>query len=151
VVVDERCEIGAVSDGIPQNNLGLCCDILSGYPKGEGILTAVRTLSPQVIICDEIGAQDEVTGMLDGLRCGVKIIASAHAQTLDELLCKKQIVRLLGEDAFAGIFMLESADRPCKIGETAWMEALHYENGRYTVNRPVFYHDGNSNGVEYVG
>ena len=46
--------------GWPQNDLGPCCDVLDGYPKGEGILQAIRSLSPEFIICDELGGLADV-------------------------------------------------------------------------------------------
>ena len=118
VVVDERCEIGAVFDGIPQNNMGLCCDILSGYPKGEGIWHAVRSLSPQVVICDEIGGAQEAENIIEGLNCGVKIIATAHAGNLDELLERPQIRRLFEYGAFERVVQLEGAEVPGTITKT---------------------------------
>jgi len=150
-VVDERGEIGAVHEGIPQNDLGPGCDILTGYPKGEGIITAVRTLSPQVVICDEIGGEEEVSGMLDGLSCGVKVIASAHAESLEELLGRRQIVRLLREGAFSVIVLLGGADQPGTLLKTMRTKELRYENGRYYTDRPVVWDDGISDGIEFVG
>ena len=150
-VVDERGEIGAVHEGVPQNDLGYCCDILSGYPKGEGILMAVRTLSPQVIICDEIGGEAEVTMMLDGLRCGVKVVVSAHADTLDELLGRRQIVRLLGEGAFASIVMLGGAYAPGKVARVLRVEDLRYEDSRYFADNGVLFDDRSIHGVGFIG
>lgn len=34
-------------------------DVLSGYPRAKGIEIATRTMSPEVIICDEIGTLEE--------------------------------------------------------------------------------------------
>ena len=150
-VVDERGEIGAVHEGIPQNDLGPGCDILSGYPKGEGLITAVRTLSPQVVICDEIGGEEEVSGMLDGLSCGVKVVASAHAENLDELLGRRQIVRLLREGAFSVIVLLGGAHQPGTLIKTVHTKELRYENGRYFVDSPVVCDDGVGDGIEFVG
>ncbi|MDR2909317.1 MAG: stage III sporulation protein AA [Oscillospiraceae bacterium] len=150
-VADERGELGAVHEGIPQNDLGAACDILSGYPKGEAIMTAVRTLSPQVIVCDEIGGEEDVSGILDGLRSGVRFVASVHAESIEELLGKRQVARLLSEDAFGMIFLLGGHDRPCKVKETIRTEALRYENGGYTLHRSVLCHDRGADDVEYVG
>ncbi|MGI6403942.1 MAG: stage III sporulation protein AA [Oscillospiraceae bacterium] len=150
-VIDERGELGAVFEGIPQNDLGPCCDILSGYPKGEGILMAVRTLSPQVIICDEIGGGEEISSMLDGLRCGVRMVVSAHAGSLEELLGKSQITRLLLEGAFSRIVVLGGADQPGRVEEMVRVEDLRYENGRFVAHCPILFHDGNLHGLEFVG
>ena len=57
-LVDERGEVAGISNGEVQNDVGVCCDILNGYPKSEGILQAIRGLSPQFIFCDELGDND---------------------------------------------------------------------------------------------
>ena len=46
-IVDERGELGGF-------DLGPCADILRGYPKETGLEVALRTLSPEVIVCDEL-------------------------------------------------------------------------------------------------
>ena len=142
-VVDERGELGAVFEGIPQNNLGICCDILSGYPKGFGILTAVRTLSPDVIICDEIGGKEETVSILDGIGCGVKIIAAAHAGSLRELLSRRHIHRLLEAGAFEKIVMLKNGSTPGVISEIVEVGELCLETDGVNCNHPVLHHDRN--------
>lgn len=141
-VVDERGELGAVYDGIPQNDLGPCCDILSGYPKAEGILTAVRTLSPQVILCDEIGGEEEVSGMLDGVNCGVKMIATAHAATMTELLGRRQLRRLLDYGVFDQIVRLSGSDEPGRIVETREVGELFAEDRGTGSHSAVLFHGG---------
>lgn len=69
-IVDERGEIAASSGGCPQCDVGFS-DVLTGYPKDVGILTALRTLSPQIIICDEIGNLSETKRILEGMNSGV--------------------------------------------------------------------------------
>jgi stage III sporulation protein AA len=143
-VVDERCELGAVYDGIPQNDLGPCCDILSGYPKAEGILTAVRTLSPQVILCDEIGGEAEVSGMLDGVNCGVKMIATAHAATTAELMGRRQIRRLLEYGVFDKIVRLGGADAPGEIVEIIEAGELFAQDNRATLHHSLLLDGGDA-------
>lgn len=149
-VVDERGELGAVYDGVPQNDLGPCCDILSGYPKAEGILTAVRTLSPQMILCDEIGGAEEVGGMLDGVNCGVRMIATAHASSLEELAGRSQIYKLLSLGVFEKIVRLGTADQPGEIVEV--MEAGDFlaQYGGRPFDRSVRSSDGGIHGWKTV-
>jgi len=149
-VVDERGEIGAVFEGVPQNQLGETCDILSGYPKGEGIQLAVRTLSPQVIICDEIGGKEETDSMLDGLNCGVKMIATAHAATIDELLARRQISRLIRWGAFEKIVLLGDASTPCNIQRIVEVGDLFHEAAGYAAHHPVHLDDGDAYGVRLI-
>ena len=67
-VLDERSELFPSLDSVPVG-----CDVLRGFPKATGILQALRTLAPSVIVCDEIGNLEEVVAMGDGLRSGVAL------------------------------------------------------------------------------
>lgn len=75
-------------------------DYLFGYEKGEGIELAVRTLSPEVVFCDEIGLQSDADSILAAENTGVPLIASAHADTLDSLFRRPQIARLRDNGIF---------------------------------------------------
>jgi len=77
-VVDERREIAACTDGVPAFDLGANCDILSGAPKAEGMLFMLRSMSPEVIITDEIGGADDVAAIREIKKRGVKIITTLH-------------------------------------------------------------------------
>lgn len=75
-------------------------DFLFGYEKGEGIELAVRTLSPEVIFCDEIGLAEDARALLAAANTGVPIIASAHADTADSLFCRVHIRELRDSNVF---------------------------------------------------
>ena len=79
-------------------------DLLSGYPMARGIEIATRTLSPEVIICDEIGSLEEAEAVLSVMGGGVPVIASAHAGDLRELLSRGPI-RLLHERSAFGAYV----------------------------------------------
>ena len=81
VVVDTRGELN-----VDLNDPSLTLDIMSGYPRDVGIEIAVRTLGAQLVICDEIGSMADASATLGAANCGVPIIASAHASSLQELL-----------------------------------------------------------------
>ena len=69
--------------------------MLNGYSKGDGMMTALRCLSPQLIICDEIGSRSDADAMLEAMNAGVPVIATAHASNEDDLLGRPQIERLV--------------------------------------------------------
>lgn len=141
-VVDERGEIAGTYLGVPQNDLGFCCDVLDGYPKAEGILQAVRSLSPEFIICDELGTDAETAAVEQGLNAGAVIIASIHAGSIEELLKRKQAVALLETGAFARVAMLGG----CKPGEITKI----YKAGDLlakAAGRADSYNGGNARGV----
>lgn len=149
-VVDERCELGAVYDGAPQNDLGYCSDILSGYPKAGGIQVAIRTLSPQVIACDEIGGADEAEGIIEGLNAGVKIIATAHAGSLGELLRRPQLVRLIESGAFEKIVLLGGSNKPGEIRRIVEVSELFDKNNRIGTYHSLLLDGGDTGGVGVI-
>lgn len=130
-VIDERKELFPSSYDI--NNLGPNTDVLSGFPKGKGIQMAVRTLSPDVIICDEIGSQLETSEVINSVNCGVKFALSAHADSIEEFLNKesfKEFIRL-GIIDFA--VLLLSSKAPGSIKEIVRLNEV-YKNDNYSFN-----------------
>ncbi|HZJ78833.1 MAG TPA: stage III sporulation protein AA [Clostridia bacterium] len=117
VIIDERGEIAAVHRGIYNNDLGLNCDVLSAYPKGEGIMTALRSLSPEIIICDEVGGVEEIQAIEAGLNSGVKFVVSVHASSREELIARPQMRKLLTTFAFDYVVLLKGGGAPCIISK----------------------------------
>lgn len=121
-VVDSRGELSATSRGKPQLDIGLC-DVLSLYPRALGIEQSVRCLSPEFIICDEIGSEEDAKAIISGINSGVSFIASVHVGTVEELVKKKNIRNLLELGAFERVAFLKGRSSPgeiekiCGIGE----------------------------------
>ncbi|MCL2311947.1 MAG: hypothetical protein FWC41_05600 [Firmicutes bacterium] len=113
-VIDERCEIAAVYQGVPQKNIGLS-DVMNGFPKADGIIRAVRTLSPQIVICDEVGTQEDAEAIKNSLNCGVGIVASIHARTGEEISRSKRIKNILNSGAIKRVILLENHVKPGTI------------------------------------
>ena len=111
-ILDERGELAAVRNGVPQFDVGLQTDVLDGYPKGMGIEIAVRVMSPQVLICDEIGTEAEAEALLASLHTGVQLIASAHAGNIAALTARPQIRRLIQAGVFRRAVLL-GTDSAC--------------------------------------
>jgi stage III sporulation protein AA len=84
-VIDERSEIAAVYNGIPQNDVGINTDVLNGFPKQLGVETAVRVMSPEMIICDEAGGDEDISAFGYAMTSGVKICASVHAESAEDV------------------------------------------------------------------
>lgn len=66
-------------------------DVFSGYTKESAIEIATRTMSPEYIICDEIGSYNECMMILSVQNTGVPLIASAHASDVKELVRRRNI------------------------------------------------------------
>lgn len=79
-IIDERGEIASVENGKSPFDLGFGCDILSGVPKAEGMLFMLRSMSPDVIITDEIGTKEDFDAILEIKKRGVSVITSLHGK-----------------------------------------------------------------------
>lgn len=84
-IVDERYEIAAMTGGRSAFDLGVSCDVLTGVNKAEGMMMMLRSMSPEVIITDELGSIDDFKAVKKLLSCGVSVIASAHGNDCDAL------------------------------------------------------------------
>lgn len=114
-VIDERGEITNMFGGESQNNLGFATDVYNLCPKEIGIEMALRAGSPDLIVCDEIGSDDDVDLMLKTMLSGVKVIATAHASSIQELKCKKNIMTMLYNLVFEKIVLLDSVSNIGKV------------------------------------
>ena len=115
-IIDERDEIASRSfgDGI---DVGIHTDILTLYPKAIGTEIAVRTLSPDIVVLDEIGSDEEARAMLSAVNTGVNFIATAHGSSMEEVLRRPNIKRLVNAGAFKKAVVLYGKDNPCKVKE----------------------------------
>lgn len=109
-VVDERSEIGACFQGIPQNDLGPRTDILDSCPKAEGIMMLIRSMSPQVIATDEIGRQEDSISIEEAMMAGIKLITTVHGRSLENILNKKIVGKLVKDGVFERIIFLSNSN-----------------------------------------
>ena len=97
-VVDERFEIGGeTGDAF---DLGDRTDVLSGIPKGEGLLRLLSTMGPQVLAADELNLSQDVTAVMEARSRGVTVLCTAHGGTFSELLNREGMGRLFKESVF---------------------------------------------------
>ncbi len=83
-VIDERREIAAMYGGQSPFDLGPSCDVLSGVNKSDGMLMLLRSMSPEIIITDELGADEDFKAVEKLLSCGVAVIASVHGKNASQ-------------------------------------------------------------------
>lgn len=116
-VIDERGELAAVMNGVPQNDVGINTDVFDGYSKPLGIMTALRVMSPQIIICDEIGSEDDFKALYQAANSGVYVAASIHSADMDEL--RRKGIALDMFDSVALLAGCESLGQVSFIGRGA--------------------------------
>ena len=84
-VADERSEIAALADGVPQFDVGRCTDVMEGCDKKQAALMLLKTMSPALLAFDEITAPADVEAVSLCAHCGTAVVASAHAADVDDL------------------------------------------------------------------
>ncbi len=117
VVIDTRAEMPFLQTGP-----ALCLDVLVGYPRRLGVEIACRTMNAQVMICDEIGDYDEALALASVQNCGVPLVASAHASSVEELLCRTGL-RLLHDCKMFGAYV-----GICRAGEGFSYQVTDWES-----------------------
>ncbi len=105
-VADERMELAACHNGLPQFDLGVHTDILSGTRKAESVEILTRTMNPQWIALDEITSEEDVQAVLRASYCGVRFLATAHALSRGELMVRPVYRELLQSKVFQNLFVL---------------------------------------------
>lgn len=106
-LLDERGEIAACRDGVPQFDVGPNTDIITGCPKGAALEAMLRAMGPEVMALDEITSMADAEAMLEADGCGCRFIATAHAAQPGDLLRRPVYRRLLEQGVFARLVVIE--------------------------------------------
>jgi len=111
-IVDERSEIAGCVKGIPQHPFGIRVDVLDGCPKAEGMMMLIRSMSPNVIVADEIGRKEDTEALMEAINTGVQVFVSAHGEQFDDLLMRPSLKSLLNSGIFERYIQLSRKKGP---------------------------------------
>ena len=118
-VVDERSELGACYQGVPQNDLGIRTDILDCCPKARGMMMLIRTMAPQVIAVDEIGSREDMEAIGYVMNCGCRLVATVHGSSLEDIRQKPVLREMAGQRMFDRYVILGAGSRAGRVEEIA--------------------------------
>lgn len=107
-IADERSEIAACRDGIPTHDVGRFTCVMDAVPKADGITMLLRTMSPEIIVTDETGSQEEERAICHLINCGVKIITTAHGYSEKDILNRQYLGSLVEKGIFERIIVLSN-------------------------------------------
>ncbi len=110
VAVDEREELFLHKS----KNMSVC-DTILGVEKGQGVQMALRTLSPEVIVLDEIGELSELQAIKQGYFAGVDFAVSMHAKSFTEAEKKPQFEYMLKNGMLRYVCLLQGREHPGKV------------------------------------
>lgn len=121
LLVDERQELFSVFDGkdiLKLNNV----DVYSNCTKKYAFNNGIRSMKPDVIVTDEINVEKDLGDIESALTSGVKIFASIHAGSINELKQKSNFSDFIKKGLFERYIVLS------KQNGIGTIEGIYNEN-----------------------
>lgn len=126
-IVDERGEIAAMYKGIPQNDIGIKTDIVENVSKNIGIRMLIRSMSPKVIVADEIGKKEDIEAIHYAVCSGCRGIFTAHGSSFEDISLNPVIHNLIETHTIERLIFLDEKEK----GKVKELYALNRKNGEY--------------------
>ena len=104
-LADERGEVAALWEGVPQLDVGARTDVAEGCPKAEGLMRLLRGMNPQVLACAEITAPADGHALEQCANCGVVLLATAHGSSTADLRTRPLYRQLLDRGLFQRVVL----------------------------------------------
>lgn len=114
---DEREEVAALTPEGTAFSIGRHTDVLSALPKAQAALQLVRTMNPEIIAMDEISASEDRIACRAAFGCGVRLLATAHGESREDLLRRPGWRQMLSEGLFSRLIVIQN-----HRGERAYRE-----------------------------
>lgn len=145
-IIDERNEIAGKINDIFSTEIGINSDVLSGFDKATGIEIATRTLSPEMIICDEISTNEELKSIEYAFSSGVAFALSIHIEHEEDLYNKEIAKSLLKSNHFSYVVLLDNYTYDIKIIDVSevQIEADRNDNINDFINSNWCFKNANS-------
>lgn len=114
-IIDERSEIAGCYKGIPQMDVGIRSDVLDNCLKSRGIIMAIRSLAPEVIICDEIGSKEDINSLVMAFNSGVSVISTLHGFDIWDLFYRKVFKDILDNKILDLVIVLSNKNKQGEV------------------------------------
>ncbi|UII54809.1 stage III sporulation protein AA [Cytobacillus spongiae] len=123
-IVDERSEIAGCLNGIPQLTFGPRVDVLDSCPKAEGMMMMIRSMSPDVLIVDEIGRKEDGEAIMEAVNAGITLMMTTHGTSIEDVKKRPTLKPLIEIGIFERYIELSRKDGPGTI------TSIRDQNGR---------------------
>lgn len=118
LVLDERGELDIGTLGC----IGNFADKISFAKKSVGFENGIRSLSPNIIVTDELGQEEDIDAVNYAINCGVTVFASVHCDTIDNFLKKPNFEKIIKNKLFQRYVLLSMKNGP------GTLEGIYNEN-----------------------
>lgn len=109
-IVDERSELAGCLNGVPQRDVGPRTDVLDACPKAVGMMMMIRSMSPDVVVVDEIGRAEDGEAVWEAIHAGVAIVCSAHGVDVSEVAQRPTLGKLISHGVFSRYVVLNRSN-----------------------------------------
>lgn len=123
-IVDERSEIAGCINGVPQLTFGYRLDVLDACPKAEGMMMMIRSMSPEVLIVDEIGRKEDAEAIQEAVHAGINLMMTTHGSNFAEISKRPTLLAIVKQKIFQRYVVLSRNSGPGTITD------ILDENGR---------------------
>lgn len=103
-VADERCELAAMYNGHSAFDLGISTTVMDNCPKSDAMLMLLRSMSPDVIVTDEIGSDADADAIFSIINSGVSVVVSVHGRDAEQIRRRRAFGELY--DMFETVIVL---------------------------------------------
>ena len=118
LILDERGELDIGTNGC----IGNFSDKISFARKSIGFENGIRSLSPNIIVTDELGQEEDIDAVNYAINCGVTVLASVHCDTIDNFLKKPNFEKIIKNRLFQRYVLLSMKNGP------GTLEGVYNEN-----------------------
>ena len=118
LILDERGELDLGDDG----NIGNFADKICFARKALGFENGIRSLSPNLIVTDELGQKEDIDAVEYAVNSGVSILASVHSDSMESFTKKPNFEKLIKEKVFKRYVLLSMRNGP------GTLEGIYNEN-----------------------
>ena len=116
-IADERGEIAACRNGIPQLDVGPNTDVITGMDKAKALLLLIRAMSPKLVATDELGSPEDAAAVMEACRCGVRVLATIHGGSVRDAMERQGMETLLRQGVFQKYIVLSSPGKAPRFEE----------------------------------
>jgi stage III sporulation protein AA len=114
-IVDERSEIAGSINGVPQLTFGPRVDVLDSCPKAEGMMMMIRSMSPDVLVVDEIGREEDGEAILEAVYAGISLVTTTHGHSYSDILNRPTLKPIIQSGIFQRFIELSRVKGPGTI------------------------------------
>ena len=105
LLLDER---GELDNNVDSNFF----DKIAFSTKKVGFENGIRSLSPDLIVTDEIGQEEDIDAIIYAITSGISVLATTHADSMETFLKKPLFQKVIKEKIFKRYVLLSKRNGP---------------------------------------